>query len=52
MKKYKFKINGQTYEVEVGGFDGSNATVSVNGTPYQVEIQGEEKKSKNACISS
>ena len=51
MKKYKFKINGQTYEVEVGGFDGSNATVSVNGTPYQVEIQGEEKKAKTPVLA-
>lgn len=51
MKKYKFKINGQTYEVEVGEFDGSNATVSVNGTPYKVEIQGEEKKAKTPVLA-
>ena len=51
MKKYKFKINGQTYEVEVGEFDGTNATVSVNGTPYQVEMQGEEKKAKTAVLA-
>ncbi len=50
MKKYKFKINGQTYEVEVGEFDGSNATVSVNGTSYQVELQGEEKKAKTPVL--
>ena len=29
MKKYKFKINGQSYEAEVGEFDGTNVTVSV-----------------------
>lgn len=51
MKKYKFKINGQIYEVEVGEFDGSNATVSVNGTPYQVELQGEEKKAKTPVLA-
>lgn len=51
MKKYKFKINGQTYEVEVGIFDGTNATVSVNGTPYQVEMQGEEKKAKTPVLA-
>lgn len=51
MKKYKFKINGQSYEVEVGEFDGSNATVSVNGTPYQVEMQGEEKKTKTPVLA-
>ena len=47
MKKYKFKINGQTYEVEINEFDGVNASVSVNGTAYEVEVQGgEEKKTK------
>lgn len=51
MKKYKFKINGQTYEVEIGEFDGSNATVSVNGTPYDVEIQGEDKKTKTPVLA-
>ncbi len=44
MKNYKFKINGQTYEVEVHAFDGQTATVHVNGTPHQVEVHGEEKK--------
>jgi len=51
MKKYKFKINGQVYEVEVGEFDGNNATVSVNGTPYQVEVQVEEKKAKTPVLA-
>ena len=51
MKKYNFKINGQTSEVEVGEFDGTNATVSVNGTPYQVELQGEEKKAKTPVLA-
>lgn len=51
MKKYKFKINGQVYEVEVGEFDGNNATVSVNGTSYQVELQGEEKKAKTPVLA-
>lgn len=51
MKKYKFKINGQTYEVEIGEFDGNNATVSVNGTPYNVEIFGEDKKTKTPVLA-
>lgn len=51
MKKYKFKINGQVYEVEIGEFDGTNATVSVNGTPYDVEVQGEEKKAKTPVLA-
>lgn len=51
MKKYKFKINGQVYEVEVGEMDGNNATVSVNGTSYQVEVQGEERKTKTPVLA-
>lgn len=51
MKKYKFKINGQVYEVEVNEFDGNNATVSVNGTPYEVELQGEDKKAKTPVLA-
>lgn len=51
MKKYKFKINGQTYEVEIGEFDGNNASVFVNGTPYEVEIQGEDKKTKTPVLA-
>lgn len=51
MKKYKFKINGQTYEVEIGEFDGNNASVFVNGTSYEVEIQGEDKKTKTPVLA-
>lgn len=51
MKKYKFKISGQTYEVEVGEFDGTNATVLVNGTSYQVEMQSEEKRMKTPVLA-
>lgn len=51
MKKYKFKINGQTYEVEIGEIDGNNASVFVNGTPYEVEIQGEDKKTKTPVLA-
>lgn len=51
MKKYKFKINGQTYEVEIGEFEGNNATVAVNGTSYAVEIQGEDKKTKTPVLA-
>ena len=52
MKKYKFKINGQTYEVEINEFDGVNASESVNGTAYEVEVQGgEEKKTKTPILA-
>lgn len=51
MKKYNFKISGQTYEVEIGSFDGVKATVSVNGTPYEVEVDGEIQKSKTPVLA-
>lgn len=38
MKNYKFKINGQTFSVEVGDFEGNNAVINVNGSPYNVEL--------------
>ena len=51
MKKYKFKINGQTFEVEIGEFDGNNAVVNVNGTPYDVEIQNDTQKAKTPVLA-
>lgn len=51
MKRYKFTINGQTFEVEIGAFDGNNAVVNVNGTPYDVEIQNEVQKTKTPVLA-
>ena len=39
MKSYKFKINGNQYNVEVNSVSGNIADVTVNGTPYQVEME-------------
>ena len=39
MKSYKFKINGNEYNVEVNSVSGNIADVTVNGTPYQVEME-------------
>lgn len=39
MKSYKFKINGNQYNVEVNSVSGNIAYVTVNGTPYQVEME-------------
>ena len=39
MKTYRFKINGNGYNVEVNSVEGNNACVTVNGTRYQVEIE-------------
>ncbi len=38
MKKYKFKINGNDYEVEVKDFENGTANIEVNGTCYQIEV--------------
>ena len=39
MKTYKFKINGNEYNVAINSVDGTNASVTVNGTDYQVELE-------------
>ena len=38
MKQYKYKINGNLYNVTVNGIEENIARVEVNGTPYTVEI--------------
>ena len=39
MKTYKFKINGNEYNVAINSIEGGNASVTVNGTSYQVELE-------------
>ena len=39
MKSYKFKINGNEYNVEINSVEGSIADVTVNGTSYTVEME-------------
>ena len=39
MKTYRFKINGNDYEVAINSVEGKNAYVTVNGTAYQVELE-------------
>ena len=38
MKQYKYKINGNLYNVTVNDLEENIARVEVNGTPYTVEI--------------
>lgn len=45
MKKYKFTIRGNEYEVEIKDIDGDIAKIEVNGTSYDVEIHQEKTKS-------
>ncbi len=46
MKKFKFTIRGQEYDVEIKDFEGSNAIIEVNGTSYDVDVHVTEKSSK------
>ena len=39
MKTYKFKINGNEYNVEINSVEGNIADVTVNGATYQVEME-------------
>ena len=39
MKSYRFKINGNEYNVEINSISGAHASVTVNGTSYQVEME-------------
>ena len=39
MKKYKYTINGNKYNVTIGDIEENIAHVEVNGTPYTVEME-------------
>ena len=43
MKEYKYKINGNEYNVAVEELEGNKANVTVNGKSYQVELDRPEK---------
>jgi len=44
MKKFKFTIRGNEYEVEIKDIEGDIAKIDVNGTSYEVEIHQEKVK--------
>lgn len=46
MKKFKFKIRGNAYDVEINNIEENIADIEVNGTNYKVEIEKEIKTSK------
>jgi biotin carboxyl carrier protein len=50
MKKFKFAINGNNYEVEILGFEDNIAKVEVNGTMYDVEIQKDLRVPKTPTL--
>jgi biotin carboxyl carrier protein len=50
MKIFKFKINGQKFDVEIKNFEDKVAQIEVNGTVYDVEIESEVKQPKTPKI--
>ncbi len=46
MKKYKFTINGNDYDVHIRDMEENTAEIDVNGTIYEVEIHSKVKGSK------
>lgn len=46
MKKFKFTINGNQYEVEIINIEENIAEVEVNGTVYQVELEKKVQTTK------
>jgi hypothetical protein len=46
MKKFKFTIRGNEYEVQINSFEDNIAEVDVNGSIYQVELAAEVKTTK------
>ena len=43
MKTFKFKINGQQYNVEIKEFEDHAAVLEVNGSTYNIELDQEVK---------
>ncbi|MDX1285312.1 MAG: biotin/lipoyl-containing protein [Draconibacterium sp.] len=50
MKKYKFTIRGNDYDVHLKDIEDNVAELDVNGTIYEVEIHGEVKTSKTPTL--
>ncbi len=44
MKKFKFTIRGNEYNVDIKDIEGGVAQIDVNGTSYEVEIHKEKTK--------
>ena len=50
MKEYKYKINGNEYNVVINSIEDGLADIEVNGTPYKVEILGATKNASEPAI--
>jgi len=50
MKKFKFTIRGNSYEVEIKDFEDGIAKLEVNGTTYKVEVEKETTVQKTPVL--
>ena len=50
MKEYKYTINGNKYEVEIGEIVDNVATVRVNGEDFKVEMEPEAEPEKKKVV--
>ena len=50
MKKFKFNIRGNEYDVIVKYFEDGVAKIEVNGSPYHVEVEQQLKESKTPIL--
>ena len=50
MKKYKLKINGNSYHVDIKSTEGNFINLEVNGSSYEVEMEAEVKTSKTPTL--
>ncbi len=50
MKKYKFTISGNDYDVHLKDIEDNIAELDVNGTIYEVKIHGEVKTTKTPTL--
>lgn len=50
MKRYKFTISGNDYDVHLKDIEDNIAELDVNGTLYEVEIKSEIKTSKTPTL--
>jgi len=50
MKRFKFTINGNDYEVDVKKFENRKARIEVNGTCYNVELHKDDQPSKTPIL--
>ena len=50
MKKFKFTIRGNDYEVEIKNFEDGIAKLEVNGSTYKVEVQKDSSVNKTPIL--